>query len=458
MKIILECFFLLPILTTLGCVKSSTKKSTAHPTPLVWATPTLPAKQDWTECTNDACTTHASLVMEGLVRADRKETLALAERVVLVAPREIRVLVKRGVLWSDGAELKAKDFVSSWQRSWLKCLKTPATKYFTPILGTEGGCRSKTRNLDGLEVLSDYEFRILLSAPSPFFVRKLAHPLFFPKRAEMPEATLGPFVFVERGNYAPNSKYHSRNKPARGIQFIEVLDEVERIALFLEGSLDIADALSPKSVPLLKNNPSLQPWSTGKKLFLLFDSALPHRIRQALVESLLLSESMELLAFAVEENRALVNEIDPPKMAQGVTISAPLKEKLAGTAMNFQVPKDDTFTAVANYLRAQWQTRLALEVKTSERKRGKLGIELRVWTPDWFDPGLPRFVSPLPPSFANREAALVFWDRIQKDWLEKEFLVAPLFETKQYVLRKPSVGLMERSTLGSWAFDRVAHW
>ncbi len=449
----LDLFFLLLILTTMGCVKPAVPPSSASAS-LRWATSALPVKQDWTDCTSGGCTMHASLVMEGLVCADRKETLALAEKVFFVSPREMRVQIKRGVLWSDGAELKAKDFIFSWKRSWLKCHQRPATKYFFPIVGTETGCGNK--NLVGVEALSDYELRIRLSSPSPFFARRLAHPLFFPKRVDAPEATLGPFVFIEKGKYAPNLSFQRSRRPSRGIHFMEVVDEVERVSLFLEGSVDVADALSPKTSGFLKNNPNLQPWLTGQKVFLLFDSAQSQKIRQALVESLSLSESIELLDFGLEENRALMPEIDSPKSIQAVNNPASLKEKFSGVDFSLSVAEAAGLPGLATNLRAQWNRRLSADVKPTPRHR-KNGVALKQWTPDWFDPALPRFVISHAPTFSDRDAAVAFWNKIQRDWVEKEFLVAPVFEVTGYVLRKASLGPMERSTSGVWAFDRIAH-
>lgn len=80
-----------------------------------------------------------------------------------------RFQLKKGVTFSNGREVKAKDFKYSFERVMSPEGKSPNTWVFDKIKGAGEFMKGKTKNVSGIKVINDYALEITLDKPfSPF--------------------------------------------------------------------------------------------------------------------------------------------------------------------------------------------------------------------------------------------------------------------------------------------------
>jgi oligopeptide transport system substrate-binding protein len=119
----------------------------------------------------------------GLVRLDDSlDTVPdIAERWEISQDlRTYTFYLRDDVTFQDGRKVTAADFKYSWERA---C--DPATgsrvagTYLGDIVGVADVMQGRTKEISGVEVVSDYKFRVTIDAPKSYFLYKLTYPTAF---------------------------------------------------------------------------------------------------------------------------------------------------------------------------------------------------------------------------------------------------------------------------------------
>ena len=172
--------------------------------------------------------------------------------------------------WSNGDDLKAADFVYSWNRAVDE--KTAADyAYMFDVID---------RNSDGslkVEATDDYTLSITLVSPCPYFDQLLAFPAYFPVHQASVEAAdtetpgtwaqeagfvcNGPYTLTawshdESMKYEKNPNFYDADKVTMGtLEFMLSADDTAIYAAYNSGDLDFADTVPTDEVQTLKSNP-----------------------------------------------------------------------------------------------------------------------------------------------------------------------------------------------------------
>jgi len=91
-----------------------------------------------------------------------------------------RFYLRRGVTFHDGREVKAEDFVYSWQRA---CDPETGSQTAAAFLGDIVGARQvisgEAEEISGVRALNDYTLEVKIDAPRSYFLYKMAYPTAF---------------------------------------------------------------------------------------------------------------------------------------------------------------------------------------------------------------------------------------------------------------------------------------
>ncbi len=88
--------------------------------------------------------------------------------------------LRRGVKFHDGREVKAEDFVYSWQRAcWPETGSQTAATYLGDIVGVGDVLAGEVREISGIRAVDDYTLEVAIDAPRSYFLYKLAYPTAF---------------------------------------------------------------------------------------------------------------------------------------------------------------------------------------------------------------------------------------------------------------------------------------
>jgi oligopeptide transport system substrate-binding protein len=224
-----------------------------------------PATLDWTKASTDLETYALMNIMEGLVELDKdmQPRPALAEKWDVSADGRVYTFrIRAGVKWTDGAALRAPQFVYSWKR-----LLAP---------GSKNAYRTFLRDVESVEALDDLTLRVKLKRVVPYFPTLLSFWVTFPQREELvkkgeswysPPAlvTLGPYRLTkwERGHelvFERNDGYHGpAPKLARVEAVVEPSNDKAR-GLLEARKIDALLSVSTQDVLRYANDPS-HAWS-----------------------------------------------------------------------------------------------------------------------------------------------------------------------------------------------------
>ena len=122
-------------------------------------------------------------IFSGLVRLDDElETVPdIAEKWKVSSDgMTYRFYLRRGVTFHDGREVKAEDFVYSWQRACdPETGSQTAAAFLGDIVGTREVIAGEADEISGLRVLNDYTLEVKIDAPRSYFLYKMAYPTAF---------------------------------------------------------------------------------------------------------------------------------------------------------------------------------------------------------------------------------------------------------------------------------------
>jgi len=225
-----------------------------------------PETLDWNRA-HTAIETHLlNSLMEGLVAHDSHMNVvpALAESWSKSPDgKTYRFTLRRGVLWSDGVELKARDFIASWKRLLSPLTSAPYAYLFFEVVGAQDYYKGLIHDFNrvGFRQIDDYHLEIQLERPVAHFIQIPTFWATFPIRSDVIEKhgsawtkpghmiTLGPYVL---DSYEIDSKivmsrnpnyYGSRGNVSTAVALI-VRDDSAAMNLYETGRLDVLTDLS----------------------------------------------------------------------------------------------------------------------------------------------------------------------------------------------------------------------
>jgi ABC-type oligopeptide transport system substrate-binding subunit len=391
--------------------------------------------------------------MEGLTRFDLqgpvpRAVAALAADLRQTNEREWVVDLRKGIKWTDGKELHPRDFIDSWKRVLTHCRKVPDARLLFPIVGAEDFCRRKLPfSKVGLDIRSPTQFAIRLSHPVPFLSHTLAHPVTWPRRTESTKEavpTLGAFRVDEQDplTYHSNPTYYGSAPGMDSIVFLNAPSVEERIGLYREHSADVVEDLDDTTAVRLGTDPDLFWVGTGPRIYLLLDSTRPIQAagaRRALAAAIDREEIPKLLRLPLLPIRSLNRElVEESALPANPSLKSFLEKSEARLTLTWE--KHSHLENLASALRAQWAKTGGLAVDVHTGSNGQL--HLVVWNESWFEPELPPFI-------ANRTLP---WEKVQKQWLENDPRVCPLFERAKALLKSPGLRAVQPYPVGGWNF------
>jgi oligopeptide transport system substrate-binding protein len=241
-----------------------------------------PPTLDWSLATDSTSFTVINNIMEGLTRfgKDYKPEPSLAERWEISEDgKTITFHLRKGVFWTDGRPLKARDFEYSWKR-----LLNPGTgadyAYFLyDIEGAEDYNAGRETNPDrvGVKALDDDTLLVKLKRPASYFLSLLTFMSTFPMRKDVVEkygvkwtepeniATIGPCMLSswrhhERIVLSRNPRYYGERPRIERVYMIMNENPTSALALYESGELDFIDGrgIPPLEVPRLRLSPEFK--------------------------------------------------------------------------------------------------------------------------------------------------------------------------------------------------------
>ncbi|MCC9713383.1 peptide ABC transporter substrate-binding protein, partial [Streptococcus agalactiae] len=252
--------------------------------------------------------------------------------------------LRKGLKWSDGSKLTAKDFVYSWQR-----LVDPKTASQYAYLAVEGHVlnadkinegQEKDLNKLGVKAEGDDKVVITLSSPSPQFIYYLAFTNFMPQKQEVVEkygkdyATTskntvysGPYT-VEGWNGSNGTFTLKKNKnywDAKNVKTKEVrIQTVKKpdtaVQMYKRGELDAANISNTSAIyQANKNNKDVVDASDARTTYIIYNQtgsvkALTNqKIRQALN---LATDRKGVVKAAVDTGSTPAESLVPKKLAK----------------------------------------------------------------------------------------------------------------------------------------------
>lgn len=173
----------------------------------------------------------------------------LAESITPKGDRAFEIKIRPDAKFSDGSQVKAKNFVDAWNYAVEKSQLDAS--FFEPIEGYKEG-----QKLSGLKVDDDTTFTVTLSQPLGEFPNRLGHPAFAPLPdsaftnmdgfGENPAGS-GPYKLKEWNHnqnalVVPNENYNGPRKPKNeGVNFVFYPKLDAAYADLLSGNLDVLD-------------------------------------------------------------------------------------------------------------------------------------------------------------------------------------------------------------------------
>lgn len=198
--------------------------------------------------------------------------------------------------FTDGTPVTAQSFTKAWSYTANATNAQMEASFFAPIKGydkLQSGNEPSDEQLEGLKVVSDYEFTVTLTAPSSTFPVMLGGNAFYP----LPESFYadpdaygsnpvgnGPYKFVSWAHNQDilverNDSYHGAF-PAKndGIDFVIYTDIDTAYSDVQAGNLDLLDAIPSSSAVTFQYDPTVQAVNNPGSVIqtFTFPSDMPH--------------------------------------------------------------------------------------------------------------------------------------------------------------------------------------
>ncbi len=222
---------------------------------------TEPPSLDWSLATDGVSIIAIQQLMRGLTRLGRDLRVEpdLAER-WSISPdgRSYSFALRPGVVWSDGAPLRAQHFVDSWLRLLAPATAAEYAYFLFPLKNARAFNSGAIRDprAVGVRARDDATLEVELEAPLVYFPALVNFMVTFPQRRELIErygdrwteppnlVTLGPFVLeVWRHEYRlvlrANERYWAGRPALDRIKAYMVEEDSTALVLWEQGLLDL---------------------------------------------------------------------------------------------------------------------------------------------------------------------------------------------------------------------------
>lgn len=207
----------------------------------------------------------SSAIFEGLVCYDEKEQVVkplLAKSWKYTNKgKELNIKLKSNVKFHNGKKLTARDVKASWENNFDITKEWANISMYLSIAGANERLEGKTAQIDGIEVVNDYNLRIKFDKVNAAFIYVLTNPMFWVMDITDDNnlaAGTGPYVLKE---YSPeqcmlirNDEYHRSQPCLSGIKFIAYKDQEEALKQYKEGKLDYLDSIPLKEIKNIKES------------------------------------------------------------------------------------------------------------------------------------------------------------------------------------------------------------
>lgn len=217
-----------------------------------------PSTLDWTQASTSWETYVMMNIMEGLVEFDRRlqPAPALADSWEISKDGRIYTFhIRPHVKWSDGVELAAKDFVTSWRRLLDSRTKNDYASFLFDIENAEAFHRGKISDFSkvGVKALGKDKLEIRLRRVVPYFVSLLSFWVTFPQREDRVAAknwadptkivVVGPYKITRWARkkeivFERNPLYYGPPPPLSKIEAVVEPDDIKARKLLLDGKID----------------------------------------------------------------------------------------------------------------------------------------------------------------------------------------------------------------------------
>ena len=253
------------------------------------------------------------------------------------------VTLRSGLKWSNGAKLRAADFVYGWQRTVDPKTGSQYAYALTPVANaSEIMAGKKTVDSLGIKAESDTKLVITLATPTPYFNKLLTLPAYYPvneafakkmgnKYGTSSDTSLynGAFKFAKGKNSWTGSNetfsivknkqfYDAKNVKLSAVNYQIINNPSTAVKLYKSGKLDVANLSTPELVSANKNNKDYKALTSPRIDVLEYNQSgkVPElsnlKIRQALN---LATNRKDLLAIAAP-SFSVTNTVTPKKLDQ----------------------------------------------------------------------------------------------------------------------------------------------
>lgn len=480
---------------------------------------------DWNRAIDTTSITILDNVMEGLttysdpVKSARLELIrplpALTEYWTVAEQGKVyRFRLRAGTAWTDGAPLKAQQFVDSWER-----LLSPATHssnayHLFDIENAKAFADGAIKDFSrvGVRAVDDLTLEVKLRRPVPYFLHLVASPSTFPIRKDLIEkygeqwtdpeklVTLGPYRVAEwtqgeRIVLQSFRDYHGERPAIHTVICRMIAEPLTAFAMYENGELDIIPRDLPSSFARkLQAHPD---YRSGPKLsvsYLLFNTrrAPFDRVenRRAFIRAL----DRPLLASFFQGSQNPTSSWIPPGLIGyrpeiGIVTDSQKSRLLAGQTLDVRFSGNDTWNLLFQTLQRAAAENLGVRTKLEQmdsREYGKFlssltggkrekmpNILYLGWVADYPDPHsfMNVFTSTSESNYtgwsnaaydklieravstADEGVRAGYYREAQKLLLEDEAVIMPLFFTSHQALARAQLRGVNLNILDKWYFQ-----
>jgi oligopeptide transport system substrate-binding protein len=470
-----------------------------------------PATLDWNRAHTPLETYLLVNLMEGLLQLDSnlKPVPGLAKSFTVSADRKVYTFhLRPGVKWSDGALLKAEDFVYSWKR--LLAPETGASyAYFLyDIEGAKDFNQGKIKNSNhvGISAIDPLTLQVKLIQPVSYWPFITTFWVTFPLRQDVVEkpgtrwetsqklVTLGPYLldhheFNSKFVLKSNPNYYGKKGNVDEVVGQIVTDDAAALSLYEAGSLDFLSDISTMDLKRLERRADLKVFPYLKTVYLGFvldkKSVADVHVRRAIAKSIDKAQFSQIL----RGGQAAASSFLPNALSksfalgtQGLVYNPHLAKvefdqaKLKPAQLSLTLPSFDKSLLVGQILQSSFQKYLGIELELqswdSKAYQSRLTqksnpVFLASWSADYPDPD--NFFSVFLGDSGNNRTSwknaaydqLVvrashvpqlserkkLYQKMEKILLQNDTVIIPLYYEPNVALIKPRVKKLELNPL-----------
>ncbi|MDQ2904122.1 MAG: peptide ABC transporter substrate-binding protein [Chloroflexota bacterium] len=375
------------------------------------------------------------MLYSGLVRFD-KDLNVVSDQATWSISQDNRVYtfyLKPGITFSDGTPVTAQSYVYTLTRALLPEVKSPvASTLEGSIVGAKEVSSGKTKTLPGVKAPNAQTVKITLVQPSPFFLKLLANPLYFPLNKRLIDqygqtdwinhapgsgAGTGPFMLKEWDHnvkmmLVPNPHYYGAKTRLTEVDMVFVNEPGTAFASYRAGQYDFMWNIQQNDLAAAKGMAGFISTPLLQTDLLFFNTTMPPfdkaEVRQAFAYAI---DKVMLAHNLFKDSVVPAQTIIPPGMPgyqpnyPGLAYDATKAKSLlqsvypnvnAVPTITFSYPTSELSLAEAGTLRRMWLVALGgiqlklfpteLNAYLDEKANHQIQLGFTEWNADYPDP------------------------------------------------------------------------